>query len=42
MGTIPSSISYAGYAFIPTKLASNWFGKNEIGRATSICIGKDT
>ena len=39
-GSVLSAFAFTGYAFIPAKLAGNWFGEKEIGLATSICIGK--
>ena len=40
-GNIFSAISLSQFMFLPAKLAQNWFGEHEKGRATGICIGFD-
>ena len=40
-GNIFSAISLSQFMFLPAKLAQNWFGEHERGRATGICIGFD-
>jgi len=41
VGNFFTSLSVAGFLFLPGKIASTWFGEHEIGTATAVCVAFD-
>ena len=42
VGNTFSAISVSSFLFLPGKIASTWFGCDEISKATAVCIGFDS